>query len=438
MLEKTFLVKLYYLTFSLLVSTLKFDKQKILLLACMFGLAFIIRVLLFSFQGYQSDVNTFVSWFNTAAVYGPRVFYTTVSWCDYPPFNIYLFWGFGSLAQMLGLFGTPFISFVVKLVPSIFDLLIAGLIYFFVQKQLSFKLSLIAMAFYVFNPAVIFNAAIWGQFDAIYTLFLLLSLILALKSKPELSAASFAIGILTKPQAIALLPLVAFIIFKKSSIKRLMFSVVTFTATLFAVILPMQWSNPLTFLTDIYFGAYSGYAYTSVNAFNIWGLFGMWVPDGNLFILGWIMFAAFSFFTLYVLNKRWGKSDYMLIFFAAFMLLFAFFMLPTRIHERYLFPTISILALMFPFVKKARLFYSVITVTFLTNIAYVLYWLNLYTNAGYSYSPNLSGDIVVIIIGIVNVIMFLYGSLLLWNELKGKIALKTECIVANEQKKGDV
>jgi hypothetical protein len=211
-----------------------------------------------------------------------------------------------------------------------------------------------------------------------------------------------------------------------------MFSVVTFIATIFAVILPMQWNNPITFLSNIYFGAYSGYAYTSINAFNLWGLFGLWIPDGNFFILGWIMFAAFSIFALYILNKRWEKSDSMLIFFVAFMLLFAFFMLPTRIHERYLFPAISILALMVPFVKKTRLFYGVITATFLTNIAYVLYWLNRYLNDGYTYSPNLSGDPVVIVVGIINVIMFLYGSFLLWSEFKGKSIFETEQLSVNQ------
>jgi Gpi18-like mannosyltransferase len=411
---------------------LQFDKREIAVLAGMLGVSFIIRVLLFPLQGYQNDMGTFISWFNTAADYGPRLFYSAVSWCDYPPFNIYLFWGFGSLAQSLGLFGTPFVTYIVKLVPNIFDILIAGLIYWFAKKQLSFKLSLIAAALYVFNPAVIFNAAVWGQFDAIYTLFLLLSLILALRSKPELSAVSFAVAVLTKPQAIALLPLIAFVIIKKSNIKHVLFSVAAFAATIFAVILPMQWSNPITFLTDIYFGAYSGYEFTSINAFNLWGIFGLWIPDGNLFILGWAMFAAFSIFTLYVLYKRWGKSDEMVIFFAAFMLFFAFFMLPTRIHERYLFPAISVLALMFPFVKRTRLLYGVITATFLTNVAYVLYWLNLYANLGYSYGPNLSGDIVVVAVGVINVITFLYGSLLLWDELKGKAVLKTEPLTIDE------
>jgi Gpi18-like mannosyltransferase len=321
-------------------------------------------------------------------------------------------------------------------VPNLFDLAIGALIYFFVRKQLSFKQSLFASALYVFNPAVIFNAAVWGQFDAIYTFFLAFSIILALKSKPELSAVSFAVGILTKPQAVALLPLVAFLIFRKSGVKRLLFSIAAFTATIFIVILPMQWSNPVTFLSDIYFGAYGGYAFTSVNAFNLWGMFGLWIPDGSWFIVGWAMFGAITAFTLYVVNKRWGKSNTeMLVIFAAFMLFFSFFMLPTRIHERYLFPAISMLALMFPFVKKTRLLYVALTATLLVNVGYVLYWLNLYASLGYDYGPNLTGDPVVLVVSIVNLITFLYALLLMWDELKGKSALKIEPLAISTQGK---
>ena len=269
------------------------------------------------------------------------------------------------------------------------------------------------MAFYAFNPAVIFNAAVWGQYDAIYTFFLVLSLMLALRSKPKLSAAVFAIAILTKPQGIALAPLLIYLIFRKNGIKNLLISVAAFAATVFVVILPFEWSNPVTFLSKIYFGAYSGYQYTSINAFNLWGIFGLWQPDGNLFILGWALFGAFAVFTVYVLHKRFKVSGDMLAVFCAFMLFFAFFMLPTRIHERYLFPAISMLALLFPLMKKARPFYVVLTGTLLVNQAYVLSFLN-------SANPFIpSGDLVVLAVSVINLVMFLYGSVLMWDELKG-------------------
>jgi len=398
-----------------------FTKREIISVAILLLAAFIVRVLLFPLQGYQNDMATFTYWFNTAAEQGIRPFYTyvlaNVGWVDYPPFNVYIFYVFGSLANAVSSWGIS-ASYIVKLAPTLFDIATSALIYLFVRKQFTLKESLLTTAFYAFNPAIIFNVAVWGQFDAIYTFFLVLSLMLALKRKPELSAVIFAIGLLTKPQGIALLPLIALVIFKKDGIKRLLTSVAAFTVTVFLVILPFEWSNPVSFLSGIYFGAYGGYQYTSINAFNLWGMFGLWIPDGNLYIVGWALFGSFAAFTLYVLHKRFHVSGDMLAIFAAFLLFFAFFMLPTRIHERYLFPAISMLVLLLPFSKKIRPLYLALTATLFVNEAYVLYYLNM--NA---FIP--AGDWVVLAVSIINLVMFLYASVLMWDELKGRRLLKT-------------
>ena len=192
----------------------------------------------------------------------------------------------------------------------------------------------------------------------------------------------------------------------------------------------------MTFLSNIYFGAYGGYEVTSVNAFNMWALGGLWVPDGNLFILGWILFGAFTAFTLYVLHKRFNVSGELLVLFSAFMLFFGFFMLPTRIHERYLFPAISMLALMISFSKKIRFLYGVLTATLLVNISYVMYWLNVY--AGLLYGPNLTGDPVVLAVSLINLIVFLYVLVLMSDELKGRSWFKISPIKKSESGKADV
>jgi Gpi18-like mannosyltransferase len=395
-----------------------FEKNEVLVLAALLSLSFLIRFLLFPTQGYVNDMNTFAYWFNTAAQHGPRVFYTVVfeavGWVDYPPFNVYFFWGFGSLARVLSLSGTSAMTYVIKLLPNLFDTATAFLIFIFVRKRLDFKAAMFAAALYAFNPAVIFNAAVWGQFDAIYTFFLVLSLMLALASKPELSAVTFTLGILTKPQSVALLPLIAFLIFKKNGWRRLLTSILAGAATLFVIIIPFEWSNPVTFLSNIYFGAYGGYEYTSVNAFNMWALGGLWVPDGNFFVLGWVLFGVFTAFTLYVLHKRFNASGELLVLFSAFMLLFGFFMLPTRIHERYLFPALSILALIFPFLKKTRPIYGVLSFTFFVNQAYVLSFLN----SANQFIP--AGDPLVLAISLINLIVLLYALVLMWDELKGR------------------
>lgn len=395
----------------------------------MFSLSFLVRFLLFPTQGYVNDLNTFSYWFNTAAEHGPRVFYNVVAWCDYPPFNVYFFWSFGSIARALSLSGTPSMFYLIKLLPNLFDTATAFLIFVFVRRRLDFKTALLATALYAFNPAVVFNAAVWGQFDAIYTFFLVLSLMLALASKPELSAVTFVLGILTKPQSIALLPLIAFLIFKKNGWRRLLSSILAGAATLFVLIIPFEWSNPVTFLSNIYFGAYQGYDFISVNAFNTWALGGLWVPDTPVFsAIGWALFGALTAFVLYVLHKRFSVSGELLVLFSAFVLFFGFFMLPTRIHERYMFPALSILALMVLFLKKVRPLFVLLTATCLINQAYVLYWLNAYAVAGYSYGPNLTGDPVVLAVSLINLVVFLYVLVLMWNELKGRSLFRIKSI----------
>jgi Gpi18-like mannosyltransferase len=392
------------------------------------ALSFIIRWLLFPISGYKNDMVTFEAWFRTAADNGLRSFYSLTR-CDYPPFNVYLFWGFGSLAKAFSLFGTPQIAYVVKLVPAIFDAAMGFLIFVFIRSRLDFKMAIVAAALYVFNPAVIYNSAVWGQFDAIYTFFLVLALMLALASKPELSAVTYAVGVLTKPQAIALLPLIAYLILRKRGWRRLITSLVAGAATVFVVILPFEWSSPITFLANNYFFGYGEYACTSVNAFNTWALGGLWVADTPVtFVLGWALFGALAAFVLYLLYERFGASGELLVLFSAFVLFFGFFMLPTRIHERYLFPAISMLTLMFLFLKKMRPLYVVLTATLLANVSYVLYWLNVYAAAGYTYSPNLTGDPVVIAVSLINLIAFLYVLVLMWDELKGRSWFKVNPI----------
>ena len=340
---------------------------------------------------------------------------------------------FGSLAKGLSLFGSNSVLYIMKLPAVLFDLAASFLIFTFVRKRLTFKTALLASGLYAFNPTVIFDSAVWGQFDGIYTFFLVLSVYLILESKPKWATAVFMLAVLTKPQSIALAPLIIFLVLRMYNWnwRKLFAPVLVGAATIFAVILPFEWSNPVTFLYDIYFGAYSnpGYQITSFNAFNIWG-FNMYASDTqglaflNLNMLGWIMFGAAAVFTLYFVHKRYNASPELYVIFAAFVLLFAFFMLPTRMHERYMFPVISMLALMFPFMKKTRWLYVVLTITTFINQAYVLYWLNVsYIESGGQWSKNLNGDPVVLAVSLINIATFVSVLVLMLEDLRGRKTL---------------
>jgi hypothetical protein len=101
-------------------------------------------------------------------------------------------------------------------------------------------------------------------------------------------------------------------------------------------------------------------------------------------------------------------------------------MLPTRIHERYLFPAFSVMTLLIPFVKRMRLIYAILTGTYLINLAYVMELLNSDTFISY-------GDPVVIAVGFINLIVLKYVLILTWRALKGVERLSSRSIETSVQ-----
>src|SRR4030043_554214 len=179
------------------------ERDELLKISLILLASLIVRVLLFPAEGYYIDTNTFTAW-HVAAAEGLRTFYDRV-WSDYPPFSVYIFWMFGKIAKYFSLLNTDHFVYLLKLPSNLFDLGISLLIFFFLRKKTDFSHAAFIMAIYAFNPATIYNLAVWGQMDSIYTFFMISSIICLIYKKPELSAASLAVAMLTKPQSIAIL-----------------------------------------------------------------------------------------------------------------------------------------------------------------------------------------------------------------------------------------
>ena len=98
------------------------------------------------------------------------------------------------------------------------------------------------------------------------------------------------------------------------------------------------------------------YALTSLFAFNFWSLVGMWQSDAttllSLSYRAWgiilYLISTVSIVSYYLLKKQ--KNVGYLI---GAMFLFAFFLFPTRVHERYIFPVFAFL-LTSASLKKSR------------------------------------------------------------------------------------
>jgi len=375
------------------------------------AVSLLVRLLLFRYHGYYIDENNFKAWYNTAAEKGLYNFYDS-TWSDYPPFSIYIFWLFGKLTHALG---PGSLYLLIKLPQNLFDLATAYLIFRFVRLRYSFLFALGAMAVYALNPATIFDVAVWGQMDSVYTFFMVASLYSAIRSRYELSGGLFSLAILTKPQSVVLLPVLAYLILKNGGWKRALSSSVVFIALIFIVIAPFHWNNPITFLTDRYSVGYNLYRSNSLNAYNFWALLGFFKDDtvrhlGLSYqtwgIIAFVIFAAFVMWQFH--RKPGGRAPV----FATFLLMFGFFMLMTRMHERYLFPAFALLAMSFS-PRHPPWLYVGLMGTFFANVVYVMSMLN----AG-KFIPDGHWSIYVLVP--INAILFFYAIWSFWRMQRAK------------------
>ena len=147
-------------------------------------------------------------------------------------------------------------------------------------------------------------------------------------------------------------------------------------------------------LLRLIFSTASTYSYVSVNAYNLWALFPVdgqsmatsrgWqydapVPDASSWaaigplpaaVVGGALLALLLFVVVPVLVAR--RPDRLTILVGVSVLALAFFAVPTRVHERYLFPLFAIAAIPFAFSWRWRIFYIVASIATFLNMYAVL------------------------------------------------------------------
>ena len=345
-----------------------------------------IAYVLFPASGFESDLASYASWASSMAEYGPGGFYANAGFADYPPAYLYVLWGTGLLAGSAGDVGE-----FIKLPPILFDIAVAYVIFRLVRGWTwpgarSETLALAAAALYLFNPVTMYDSALWGQTDAAGALVLLLGIAALMRGNSEGAAALAATAALVKPQfGVVLIPLVAFVLIKRHLLQpssgprnrpwapeplarwlersqgplRLVTAFAAAWLAFFVIALPFG-MGPLEYLERM-FGTAGGYGYLTVNAYNLWALLGAdgspslaealnWNED-TAPLLGLLPGVAIGA-ALLMAGFLWGtvraavRDDRWTLIAAATFLAIAFFILPTRVHERYIFPAIALLPLL--------------------------------------------------------------------------------------------
>jgi len=367
---------------------------------------FFIRLLFVGNEGFQTDVSTYVAWALALSAHGFASFYSTIGFADYPPGYFYVLAVVGHIWHALFAAhdsGYVVLRMLVKLPAILADLGVGLLLYALVRRFGGWSWGLGAAALYLLNPATIYISASWGQVDSISGGLALLAIYALLRSEdvPARSRAhlawiagawiAFSYSLLIKPQAAVLLPLlVAFAFVNRERRRERIIATAAGigVALLLALLLtePFHPSNPFAafaWLLEQYAYGSNVYPYNSVNAFNLWAFRGsLWLPD-NQTIAGmpqyaWGLILVVAALALIVYRYVQERSDRALIEASAIATI-AFFVLATRMHERYLFNGLLFTIACIPFARRYLWGAIALTVVLFANLQYSLQYLHAVT-----------------------------------------------------------
>lgn len=365
--------------------------------------ALIIRILLLPLS-FHGDLNNNALWGMYGEEFGLRGFYDWLNFRDharpdYPPLAMIMFLAIRKLWRVIFNFlwtlNVSFSLFPSKLIPwfegdgyfsliklpGVFsDLGIGFLIFEYLKGRKGINIAKKYASFFLFNPAVIYLSASWGQLDSIVGFFGLASILYLLKSKYLFSFFSIFISIMTK---VTFLPASIILLGRslkdKIPIKEILTIIIAFLALMLIINYIFIGIWPISWLITTYFKKFIPGAVTlpfiNINAFNFWGIFFGLTPFPDSSILfglslyqwGWII--TLSFFSAIFYKFMKGSE----IFFALLIAFFTLFMFMPRVHERYLYPIFVFFPIVIAYRKKLTRVFYLLSIVFLINL-YHFWW----------------------------------------------------------------
>ena len=368
------------------------------------GAGLVVRLLFLGSSGFHNDVSAFESWTLTLRDNPPWMFYAKSGFADYPPGYFVVLWVLAKLYALIpGIggeanHGWPILRVLVKLPAIAMDLVDAGVIFLIVRRYAAQNVALLAAALLALNPAAIYVSSYWGQIDSVSWGLVLISVWLVLRAGdepartvPRLILAWLVLGfsVLIKPQGATIgLLLLAYPFATSDAALRARRLIGTLAGLVAAFALAGVVGLLFHPAADVYgwlFQRYtfgSGvYPYTSVNAFNLYALrLPFWSPDSAAISLFGLPVGSYAVWgiglvaaaTVLIVGRYLQRRDDRAFLEAAMLCALAFFVLATRMHERYVYGAFLLAIPLVAFGRTGIWSTIVLSVTMYLNLAYSL------------------------------------------------------------------
>jgi Gpi18-like mannosyltransferase len=327
-----------------------------------------LRLWALGLDGHSGDVLIIHGWAERLAEVGSWNFYEG-QLAVYPAM-LYLYWPMGLL------FDGEVLDLVIKGSSIPFDLAIGLVLWLVVRRPAGDLAAVAACALYLLNPAVVIAGPMWGQIDAAGTLFMLGALIATAGRRLATAGSLTVLAGLAKPQFGLVVLLLAVAVFQaarqRRSLRPALRSAVAAIATYAVIAAPLA-LDPIRYADQL--GSIASYKpMTSLFAMNPWGLFiGFEKPDENLVYVGGALLLGGL---LASAVPVWRRQDLATLLAAGALVIFAIYFLPTRAHERYLFPAMALLAPFAAVSWRSLLAYVALSAAFAASLLYALSFIN--------------------------------------------------------------
>lgn len=345
-------------------------------------LALALRLLWLHDVGYVDDMQGFtVPWMRAAAHEGAHQVYSRYD-IVYPPSSIYLLGLIAAAASSPPSPGpiTPAELAFLKVTTIAFELILTAALYRTGLAARGRRAGLIGAALYALCPPMVFITGWWGQLDAWFILFMFLAAWGMWRNRPLLAWALLGLSLTFKVQTAVMLPLMMLLTWRQNGWKQLALGMVVLVGVLILAVAPVWLRDPQTPLPARISQTARDFPYISAQGHNLWyaltpagrgrGLdihsdlnatpLGVSYRDVGLGLLA-IGYSA-------LLAVLFIRKDRRLVFLGAAMAWLLFFMLPTRIHARFLLPALPFFVAAGFFGRRWWWFYGVLSVTLLVNL----------------------------------------------------------------------
>lgn len=339
--------------------------------------------------GYWGDIEIYMAWTHQVVHHGIHSAYSPdfVAPPNTTPVLLYPFWVAGRIFQ--GLYspefpppwidrsGQQYLRFLLRLPALLAVALIASALFLYLRRRGGERLALVAVAAYVFNPGVIFEAPIYGQMGGVHALFMLLAVIALAEGRPGRGWAALAVGMLTKPQAYVFLPLFLVYTWRHLGGRAWWRAGAAAAATSAVVLAPFLYHGTLGQMWERISRVADYHPMLSATAHNLWWLVSLgqgtlsdllapaWLPFASYRLIG---LGLFGLAYLLVLARLWGDGSPGTLYRASAYVFLAFFMLATQIHENHLIPMFPLLLLVALRDRRLLAVYAAFSVTTAINM----------------------------------------------------------------------